>query len=56
MTAVSPAREAAARLLFRWEKEKAYADILYRTYAKEADMDARDIALTGFLFTARWRT
>ena len=50
MTAVSPAREAAARLLFRWEKEKAYADILYRTYAKETDMDARDIALTGFLF------
>lgn len=50
MTPVSPAREAAATLLFKWEKEKAFADILYRSYVKDTDMDPRDVALTGFLF------
>ncbi|MBQ2749511.1 MAG: 16S rRNA (cytosine(967)-C(5))-methyltransferase RsmB [Clostridia bacterium] len=49
MTPISPARLCACRLLFRWEKEDAYVDILFREAMEESDLSPRDKALAAFL-------
>jgi len=50
MNSLSPARETAFSLLQKWEKEQAFADILYREAMDHSTMNERDKSLCGFLF------
>ena len=50
MTDPQDARSLASELLVRWEKDRAYADILLREGLAESAMSGRDRALCAYLF------
>ena len=50
MTDAQDARSLATELLIRWEKERAYADILLRESLAKSAMAGRDKALCAYLF------
>ncbi|MBR5743530.1 MAG: hypothetical protein IKX85_06955, partial [Clostridia bacterium] len=50
MNKTQSAREFASSLLLSWEKEKAYADILFREAAEKSGLSPRDRALGAYLF------
>ncbi|MBR5742529.1 MAG: 16S rRNA (cytosine(967)-C(5))-methyltransferase RsmB [Clostridia bacterium] len=50
MNKTQSARGFASSLLLSWEKEKAYADILFREAAEKSELSPRDKALGAYLF------